>query len=35
MKKFKNATMNDIFEGIIVDFIYIIIWMGYVKVEGL
>ena len=35
MKKFKNATMNDIFAGIIVAFISIPISMGYAQVAGL
>ena len=35
MKKFKNATMNDIFAGIIVAFISITISMGYAQVAGL
>ena len=35
MKKFKNATMNDVFAGIIVAFISIPISMGYAQVAGL
>ena len=35
MEKFKNATMNDIFAGIIVAFISIPISMGYAQVAGL
>ena len=35
MKKFKNATINDVFSGIIVAFISIPISMGYAQVAGL
>ena len=35
MKKFKNATLNDVFAGIIVAFISIPISMGYAQVAGL
>ena len=35
MKKFKNATIHDVFAGIIVAFISIPISMGYAQVAGL